>query len=49
MKKWDNEYHAAMSRIKRLSNVGGNELRELAKNEVKHLKELRHELFCGVL
>jgi hypothetical protein len=47
MKKWDNEYHAAMSRIKQLSNVGGNELRELAKTEVKHLKELRHELFCG--
>lgn len=48
IKKWDNEYYAATSRIKQLSKVGGNELRELAKNEVKHLKELRHELFCGV-
>ena len=48
IKKWDNEYYAATSRIKQLSNVGGNELRELAKNEVKHLKELSHELFCGV-
>lgn len=49
IKKWDSEYHAAMSRIKQLSNVGGNEVRELAKNEVKHLKELRHEMFCEIL
>lgn len=49
IKKWDSEYHAAMSRIKQSSNVGGNELRQMAKSEVKHLKELRHELFCGIL
>jgi len=46
IQKWDREYKAAMRRIKEIS-VGGTELRELAKVEVEHLRQLRHSLFCG--
>lgn len=34
-----------MNEIKSLA-VGGEELRQFAKSEVRHLRELRHQLFC---
>jgi hypothetical protein len=46
LKKWDNEYNAAMLKIKE-APFGGSELQQLAKNEVDRLRALRHDLFCG--
>ncbi|KAL3769855.1 hypothetical protein ACHAW5_000727 [Stephanodiscus triporus] len=48
IRKWNNEYKAAMRKIKEAS-FGGIELRELGKVEVQRLRALRHSLFCGEL
>ena len=46
VQKWHQEYKLAMRRINKVS-VGGDQLREVAKEEVKRLRALRHRLFCG--
>ena len=45
VKKWDREYKLSVQQIKEFS-VGGKELRQLAKEEVLRLRDLRHQLFC---
>jgi len=43
--KWVNAYELSMRKIKQVE-VGGDELRNFAKIEVKRLRKLRHDLFC---
>lgn len=43
--KWVHAYESSMRKIKQVE-VGGDELRNFAKMEVKRLRKLRHDLFC---
>ena len=45
IQQWEKEYQSMMQKM-RDSDVGGDELREIAKSEVARLRELRHNLFC---
>lgn len=45
LKKWEDAYAKAMQNIK--EGGGGEKLQSIAKDEVQHLRKLRHQLFCG--
>jgi len=45
-KEWLNSYMEMITRIKSVE-LGGEELREYARNEIGYLKTIRHRLFCS--